>query len=112
MLIPSLETNITTNGIHMDSDRNDLYVLRKCITWLQRHIQRYPCFDAETMKLVCWILGEDMQELGYYLLSQISAKRRSGFEEELAESALNPDDYAPDLSKLLRKVKIHQQTEI
>ena len=105
MLIPSLETNITTNGIHMDSDRNDLYVLRKCITWLQRHIQRYPCFDAETMKLVCWILGEDMQELGYYLLSQISAKRRSGFEEELAESALNPEDYAPDLSKLLRKVK-------
>ena len=103
MVIPSLETSISTNGIHMDSDKNDLYVLRKCIVWLQRHILRYPCFDTETMKLVCWILGEEMQELGNYLLSQMNKNKRARFEEELSESALNPDDYAPDIAKMLRK---------
>ena len=103
MLIPSLETDINKNGIHMDSDTNDLYVLRKCIIWLQRHIQRYPCFDTETMKLMCWILGEGMQELGTYLLAQLKTHKRARYEEELAESALNPDDYAPEIAKMLRQ---------
>ena len=103
MIFPSLETSISTNGIHMDSDKNDLYVLRKCIVWLQRHILRYPCFDTETMKLACWILGEEMQELGNYLLSQMNKNKRARFEEELSESELNPDDYAPEIAKMLRE---------
>ena len=103
MIFPSLETSISTNGIHMDSDKNDLYVLRKCIVWLQRHILRYPCFDTETMKLACWILGEEMQELGNYLLSQVNKNKRARFEEELSESELNPDDYAPEIAKMLRE---------
>ena len=103
MIFPSLETSISTNGIHMDSDKNDLYVLRKCIVWLQRHILRYPCFDTETMKLACWILGAEMQDLGNYLLSQVNKNKRASFEEELSESELNPDDYAPDIAKMLRE---------
>jgi hypothetical protein len=103
MLISSLETDINKNGIHMDSDTNDLYVLRKCIIWLQRHIQRYTCFDTETMKLMCWILGEGMQELGTYLLAQLKAHNRARYEEELAESALNPDDYTPEIAKMMRQ---------
>jgi len=105
MIFSSLEANINTNGIHMDSDKNDLYVLRKCIVWLQRHILRYPCFDNETMKLMCWILGEEMQELGNYLLSEMNENKRARFGEELAGSALNPDDFSPEIAKLLRELK-------
>jgi hypothetical protein len=41
MLYPSFETELNTNGIHMDPDKNDLYVYRSCIIWMQRHILRY-----------------------------------------------------------------------
>ena len=86
MLIPSFETEINTNGIHMDPDKNDLYVLRNCIIWTQRHILRYPCFDAETMKIICWNLGEDMQELGAFLLSQMGENNTGRFEQEFSVS--------------------------
>ena len=79
MIIPSFETELSTGGIHMDPDKNDLYVLRNCIIWTQRHILRYPCFDAETMKIICWNLGEDMQELGTFVLSQMGENIRTRF---------------------------------
>jgi hypothetical protein len=76
MIVPTFEAGINTNGIHMDSDKNDLYVLQKCIFYLLRHLSCYPCFDTETLKLVCWILGEDMQQLGDYLLRHINGDQK------------------------------------
>ena len=81
----------------MDPDKNDLYVLRNCIIWTQRHILRYPCFDAETMKIIYWNLGEDMQELGTFVLSQMGENIRTRFENEFSVSGLTPDDYATDI---------------
>ena len=80
MKIPTFEAGIDTNGIHMDSDKNDLYVLLRCILYLQRHLGKYLCFDMETMKLICWILGEDMQLLGNFLLSIMGEKAKAKFE--------------------------------
>jgi hypothetical protein len=105
MLIPSFETEVNTNGIHLAPDKNDLYVLRNCIIWMQRHILRYPCFDAETIKIICWIVGEDMQELGTFVLSHLGENKRERLEEELSETGLDPDDYATEIAKILRKVK-------
>ncbi len=105
MIIPSFETELNTNGIHMDPDKNDLYVLRNCIIWMQRHILRYPCFDAETMKIICWNLGEDMQELGNFVLSHMKDTKREILKEELSEAGLDPDDYATDIARILREVR-------
>ncbi|MDX2446678.1 MAG: AAA family ATPase, partial [Desulfobacterales bacterium] len=105
MLFPSLETDINTSGIHMNPDTNDLYVLKKCIIWLHRHIRRYPCFDSETLKLLCWLLGTEMQELGKFLLSQFEIDNRIRFEEEIAETALDPYDFSQLMIKLLRESK-------
>jgi SpoVK/Ycf46/Vps4 family AAA+-type ATPase len=105
MLYPSFETELNNNGIHMDPDKNDLYVLRNCIIWMQRHILRYPCFDAETMKILCWNLGENMQELGNFVLSHVKDNKRELIKEELSETGLDPDDYATEIARILREVK-------
>ena len=105
MLFPSLETDITTNGIHMEPDTNDLYVLKKCIVWLERHTRTYPCFDSETMKLLCWLLGSEMQELGKFLLSQVERENRIRFEEEFSETELDTYDFSKEMIKLLRESK-------
>ena len=105
MIVPTFEAGINTNGIHMDSDKNDLYVLQKCIFYLLRHLRSYPCFDSETLKLVCWILGEDMQQLGDYLLKHLTDDQKAKSEEGLSECNLSPDDYAPEIADMIRKVK-------
>jgi SpoVK/Ycf46/Vps4 family AAA+-type ATPase len=105
MQIPTFEAGIDINGIHMDSDKNDLYVLLKCIFYLQRHLSKYLCFDMETLKLICWILGEDMQLLGNFLLSKMEEKSKAKFEEELLECDLIPDDYSHELANIIRKGK-------
>ena len=105
MKIPTFEAGIDTNGIHMDSDKNDLYVLLKCIFYLQKHLNKYLCFDTETLKLLCWILGEDMQLLGNFLLSVMDQKDKVRFEEELLECNLSPDDYGHELASIVRKGK-------
>jgi SpoVK/Ycf46/Vps4 family AAA+-type ATPase len=105
MQIPMFESAIDTNGIHIDSDKNDLYVLLKCIFYLQRHLSKYLCFDMETLKLVCWILGEDMHLLGNFLLSVLDEKSKAKFEEDLLECNLIPDDYSHELANIIRKGK-------
>ncbi len=105
MQIPTFESGIDTNGIHMDSDKNDLYVLLKCIFYLQRHLSKYQCFDMETLKLLCWILGQDMQMLGNFLLTIMDEKSKAKYEEELLECNLIPDDYSHELANIIRKGK-------
>jgi transitional endoplasmic reticulum ATPase len=105
MIIPSFETGINTNGIHMDSDKNDRYVLRSCIVYLKRHLNGYPCFDRETLKFLCWILGDQMMNLGNFLLNQLSSSWKTEFEEKFSECDLIPDDCAQVISEALRKVK-------
>jgi AAA+ superfamily predicted ATPase len=103
MQIPTFEAGIDINGIHMDSDNNDLYILLKCIFYLQRHLSKYLCFDMETLKLLCWILGEDMQLLGDFLLSIMDEKSKAKFEEDLLECNLIPDDYSHELANIICK---------
>lgn len=105
MLFPSLETDISTDGIHMNPDANDCYVLKKCIGWLSRHIRRYPCFDTETLKIICWLLGSGIQDLGCWLLSQLNKRDRTRYVSEITQSALDSDDFAHELAKLLRESK-------
>jgi hypothetical protein len=105
MIVPTFESGIDNNGIHLSSDNNDLYVLRKCICYLQRHLRRYPCLDTETLKLICWILGEDIQLLGNFLLTLMDGDAKAKFEEQLSECHLSPDDYAPEIADEVRKRK-------
>jgi hypothetical protein len=112
MIVPTFEAGIHTNGIHMDSDKNDLYVLQRCIIYLQRHLKAYPCFDSETLKLICWILGEDMQQLGDYLLNYVDGEQKAKFEAGLSECNLSPDDYAPEIAEMIRKVKSFSKSRL
>ena len=46
-----------------------------------------------------------MQELGTFLLSQMSGNKRVRLEDEFSVSGLTPDDYATDIARILREVK-------
>jgi SpoVK/Ycf46/Vps4 family AAA+-type ATPase len=57
------------------------------------------------MKIICWNLGEDMQELEAFVLSQMGENKRARLEDEFSVSGLTPDDYATDIARILREAK-------
>ncbi len=105
MLIPSLDSGITANVVHMASDKNDRFVLKSCIKYIIRHFERFPSFDEETMIILCWILGEDMVRIGRFLLEHADPDSRSELKKELSECDLDPDDYARTLHSSFKKTR-------
>ena len=89
--------------IHEISDKNDLYVLIKCTEYLNRHLDRFQRFDTDTLKIICWILGEDMARLGKFLLHNLKGDKRDEILEEMKDADPDPDDYADILHKGFRK---------
>ena len=105
MLIPSLDSGITANVVHMASDKNDRFVLKRCVTYMIRHFERFPSFDEETLKILCWVLGEDMARIGRFLLDHADPEGRSELKKELSECDLDPDDYARTLHDSFKRAK-------
>jgi hypothetical protein len=93
------------NGMHLASDKSDLYVLRKCSIYLQRHLEVYPCFDMETVRLLCWILGEDLQRLEGPIASLMVPGKNVEFEEVLSDPGLEPEEYISELAHRIRRIK-------
>jgi len=97
--------DVAAGKLNEVSDKNDLFVLQRCTDYLKRHFERYSRFDSETLKVACWILGDDMVRLGSFLLSCLKGRHRDELEEELKDCDLDPDDYADTLSKALRQCR-------
>jgi len=90
-------------SVNSDPDRNERFILQMCAGYLQRHINRFPVMDNETLEFLCWILGDNMEQVGGYLLEQLTDRYRGRFEEELTDCNLEPDEYSEVLSRMLRK---------
>jgi SpoVK/Ycf46/Vps4 family AAA+-type ATPase len=105
MLIPSLESGITANVVHMAFDKNDRFVLKTCIIYVVRHLERFPSFDEETLIILCWILGEDMARIGRFLIEHVDPGSRTELRNEFSECDLDPDDYARTLHSSFKKTR-------
>jgi SpoVK/Ycf46/Vps4 family AAA+-type ATPase len=94
---------IGASAANADPDRNDRFILRMCAEYLKRHINRFPNMDRETLAFLCWILGNDMEQVGEHLLGQLNDRYRDRFEEELSECNLEHDEYSDVILNMLRK---------
>lgn len=101
-----LSGGVITNAIHIEHDKNERFVIKKCLTYLQRHFQRHFILDRETMEMLCWSLGQAMELVGEYLLDFFDDNQKSDFEEDLIECGTDADDYAWALIDMLKKVRI------
>ena len=94
MQIPLLDTLNAGNGGLMAADKNDRYVLKHCLVYLQRHLKRFPSCSRETCKMLVWTMGQDTDRIVQFLMDQFERKQRSEFQKELLESDQDVDDYA------------------
>jgi len=100
--------NLITNAINVKHDKNECFVFNKCILYLHRHLKRNFTLDRETMEILCWVLGNEMEQIGGNLLDFIADDQRSEIEEEFIECGTDHDEYANVLINLLKKIGNYQ----
>jgi len=84
-------------------DKNEIFVLQKCTTYLRRHLNRYPDFSQDSIDLVCWILGNEMQKIDEFLLSCLSGDQQEKIYKDFQDAADDPDEYSNVITRLLMR---------
>ena len=102
--IPGFDNYDYSKHNHVKPDKNERFVLRKCLKYLKRHLFRYRHLNKETLEMICWTLGPEMERIGKFLFDQLNAKIKENFEEELIDADFDPDQYADAVARVLKKV--------
>lgn len=103
-----LKGSVLTNAINVKLDKNECFVSNKCILYLRRHLKHNFTIDRETMEILCWVLGNEMEQIGGYLLDLIDNDQREEIEEKFLECGTDYDEYASVLINMLKKIKNYQ----
>ncbi|MBC8180427.1 ATP-binding protein [candidate division KSB1 bacterium] len=101
-----LPGRVITNAINIDHDKDERFVIRKCLSYLQQHLNRHFMLDSATMSIICWALGHEMEQIGDFLLDFFDDDQKNDFEESLLECGTDHDEYADVLINMLQRVGI------
>jgi SpoVK/Ycf46/Vps4 family AAA+-type ATPase len=112
MQIPLLDSGNVGRGRLIAADKNDRYVLKHCLVYLQRHLRRFPSHSRETCKMLVWTMGQDTDRIFQLLMDQFEGKQRLEFKKELLETGLDIDDYADILGKMLIGIKARHRRKV
>ena len=103
---------VITNAIDIEHDKDECFVLRKCLLYLKRHLNRYFVLDDETMSMICWILGHEMKQIGVLLLELFEDDKRSEFQEDIYECGSDSDEYARVVIRILKRSRNKNQNRL
>jgi transitional endoplasmic reticulum ATPase len=92
-----------TGAVSYDPDRNERFVLRRCAVYLDRLLETYLLADRETIKLLAWVMGPKMTDLGQILLERMSTKEKQKYEQDIEEDILDPDEAPDSICRILRQ---------
>jgi len=84
-------------------DRNERFVLRKCAVYLDHLLETYLLADRETIKLLAWVMGPKMNDLGQILLKRMGMKEKQKYETDIEEDILDPEEAPDSICRILRQ---------
>ena len=104
MKIPFIRNGLGSNTIHLNSDKNEQFILKNCVKYLHRHFKRYPSFDNETLKIIVWTLWQEIELVFKFLTDELDKTQKGKFEEELSEIEYETDDYTDFISRIVKNM--------
>ncbi len=84
-------------------DENGRFVVKKCCSYMLRLMKRRFSLDAETMDFICWLAGEQMTEIGSFLLNRLPEDKRPYFADELVSSKYDICYYGRTVIEMLQR---------
>ncbi|MCK5202565.1 MAG: hypothetical protein KAR15_01785, partial [Desulfobacterales bacterium] len=103
--IPDFSQEFSSNYIHVNPDKTELFMLKKCLEFLQNHLKRYRYFNKETLEFLCWAIRPEREQIGELLLNQIQDEHREKFEAEISDPDLDSDDFGDLIARMFLKIK-------
>jgi len=55
-------------------DKNECFALKKCTSYLQRHLKRYFTLDEKTMNMLCYTFRDEMGRVNEYILNLLDIR--------------------------------------
>jgi hypothetical protein len=104
MKIPRIRNGLGSNTIHLNSDKNEQFILKNCVKYLQRHFKCYPSFDNETLKIIVWTLWQETELIFTFLMNEMDKTQKVKFKEELSEIEYETDDYTDFISRIVKNM--------
>ena len=104
MNIPLIRNGLGLNTIHLNSDKNEQFILKNCVKYLRRHFRWYPSFDNDTLKILVWTLWQEAELIFKFLMDELDKTQKVKFKEELSEIEYETDDYADFISRTVKNM--------
>lgn len=96
------EYSLSKRASQENLDKNDCFVLRHCINYLNRLLDTYQNQDSETFKFILWILGPEWTALEKHLLTQLK-KEKNKTNLRFYEEGCDQEDLSKLISQSMRK---------
>lgn len=71
---------------------DEKFILKRCVIYLIRHLKKFSNIEKETLSLVCWILGENIEKIADFFIG-VNDERYGTLEADFIEADPDPDDY-------------------
>lgn len=73
-------------GFGGNDDKNDRFVRWKCLQYLERVLNHCQMINKPYLTLLSWVLGEDLREIGDYILDKNDVSKSVDFKERSTNS--------------------------
>ena len=91
-------------------DKNDLFVIRKCATYLHRHLSRHFVLDEESMEFIGWVLGADSVQLSRKIIAFAAERHKQEIQSDFNECDAN--DFARIAFRAIRNIKFIHRNDL
>jgi len=86
-----------------EKDPNERFVLRHCLTYISRILQKYRTIDEELLDLLALLDEEGCFFIGQYVSERMNEKDSYALQREIQECAIEPDDYGKTLFRAIKQ---------
>lgn len=93
-----------TTPIFVETDKDDRFVLRRCITYLQKHLKKYHTLGRDTLDIICWATGNMRTEFGEIIVCCIDEPQKNKIKSQLSAYGQDHIDYSRQIEDVLEKV--------
>lgn len=86
-----------------EKDPNERFVLRHCLVYISRILQKHRIIDEELLDLLALFDEEGCFFIGQYIAERMNEEDNQALQQEIRECALEPDNYGRTLIRAIKQ---------
>jgi transitional endoplasmic reticulum ATPase len=101
-----------TRHENLITDKDDLFITRKCIEYLSRYLETNPFNRQDFLKIVSWVMGDEMIQMGSAIIKCIPEDKKEYYANDLEDDIFDTADYGFHLEKIITQYGLYRSKEL